>query len=234
MTQAKKKNRPDPLWQLMGLLFKAHPWHGVPIGVRAPEGVTVYIEIVPTDTVKYEMDKGSGLLKVDRPQRFSSVCPVPYGLVPQTFCGERVAELLSARTGRSGIVGDRDPLDICILTERTITHSDILMETVPIGGLSMIDGEEADDKIIAVLQGDSAYGEWRDISECPVAVVDRLRHYFLTYKTAPGSAKNKCEITSVYGREEALRVIRASHEDYMERFADIEGMLTAALRGIED
>ncbi len=215
----------------MGLLFKAHPWHGVSIGDDAPDVVTAYIEIVPTDTVKYEMDKTTGILKVDRPQRFSNVCPSPYGLIPQTFCGERVAELLSKRAGRQDIVGDGDPLDICVLTEKAISHGNILLQAVPIGGLSMIDGEEADDKIIAVMKEDVAYGNWKDIEDCPRSVIDRLQHYFLTYKGAPGSAKSKTEITDVYGRQEALNVIRASYEDYMRRFADIEGMLTAALRG---
>ena len=78
-------------WELFGLLFQAHPWHGVSIGPEAPRVVTAYIEIVPTDTVKYEIDKSSGHLKVDRPQQFSNVCPTLYGFIPQTYCGERVA-----------------------------------------------------------------------------------------------------------------------------------------------
>src|SRR6185503_7809262 len=90
---AVKKAKPDPIWKLMDVLFQSHPWHGVPIGDDSPEIVTAYIEIVPTDTVKYELDKSSGLLKIDRPQRFSNVCPTNYGFVPQTYCGEKVAEL---------------------------------------------------------------------------------------------------------------------------------------------
>lgn len=223
--------RRDPLWQLMGLLFKAHPWHGVPIGKEAPGLLTAYIEIVPSDTVKYELDKGTGLLKVDRPQQFSNVCPAHYGLVPQTYCGERVAERLSLRSGRHGIVGDGDPLDICVLTEKVIPHGDILLRAIPIGGLSMIDGDEADDKIIAVMEGDAAFGAWRDIAESPASLIERLRHYFLTYKNVPGEQPAKVEITQVYGRDEALAVIEASHQDYLARFADIEGLLSAALRG---
>ncbi|HKP84727.1 MAG TPA: inorganic pyrophosphatase [Blastocatellia bacterium] len=221
----------EPAWKLMRLLFKAHPWHGVSIGEGAPELVTAYVEIVPTDTVKYEMDKATGILKIDRPQQFSNVCPAPYGLVPQTFCGGRIAALFEARANRSGMRGDGDPLDICVLTEKTIPHGDILLQAVPIGGLSMVDREEADDKIIAVMKDDVAYGGWRDISDCPRAVIDRLQHYFLTYKNAPGSKKSKTEITTIYGREEAYNVIRASREDYRELFGDIESKLTAALRG---
>ena len=79
--------------------FRPHPWHGVDIGAHAPERLTVYVEIVPTDTVKYEIDKASGYLKVDRPQKFSNVCPTLYGFIPQTYCGERVGALCSERTG---------------------------------------------------------------------------------------------------------------------------------------
>jgi len=183
--------------RLNNLLFRAHPWHGVSIGDEAPEVVTAYIEIVPTDTVKYEVDKVTGFLKVDRPQRFSNLCPSYYGLVPQTYCGERVAELFAKRASRKGIVGDRDPLDICVLTEKTIPHSDILLTALPIGGLSMLDGGEADDKIIAVMKDDAVY------------------------KQAPGTTQHKVEITNVYGRAEALKVIRASHADYRAQFPEL-------------
>src|SRR5437868_1068159 len=199
------KENAEPLAKLLGLLFKAHPWHGVPIGAEAPEVVTAYIEIVPTDTVKYEVDKVSGFLKVDRPQRFSNYCPVYYGLVPQTYCSDGVAALFAARTNRTGIVGDGDPLDICVLTEKTIPHSDILLTALPIGGFSLADGGEADDKIIAVMKDDATYGNFTDIGDCPISLIDRLQHYFLTYKQAPKAVRHKVEITSVYKRKEALK-----------------------------
>jgi inorganic pyrophosphatase len=201
-------------------LFKAHPWHGVSIGEQAPQEVNVYVEIVRTDTVKYELDKESGLLKVDRPQRFSNMCPVHYGFAPQTYCGEKVAELFTQRTGKKGLVGDGDPLDICVLAETTLTHGDILVRAIPIGGLSLIDGEEADDKIIAIMRGDAAYGDWKDITDCPIAVIDKLKHYFLTYKQPPGAITRRCEIAGSYGREEAYRVIAASHDDYVAEFPE--------------
>src|SRR5215210_7006500 len=104
------------LEELLARLFQAHPWHGVPAGTEAPRVVNAYIEIVPTDTVKYELDKPSGHLRVDRPQRFSSLCPTLYGFIPQTYCGERVGQLCSERTGRAQVRGDGDPMDICVLT----------------------------------------------------------------------------------------------------------------------
>jgi inorganic pyrophosphatase len=221
----------EPVWRLLGLLFRAHPWHGVPIGPEAPAKVNTYIEIVPTDTVKYELDKVTGLLRIDRPQLYSNVCPALYGLIPQTFCGERVGAYCAERTGLPGIRGDQDPLDVCVLTEKAISHGDILLRSRPVGGLRMIDNAEADDKIIAVMEGDAAYGSIHDVSQCPEPLVERLKHYFLTYKDVPGSPRVHCKITHLYGRDEAHEVIRRSNEDYLARFGHIETMLTAALRG---
>ena len=214
---------------LLHRLFRAHPWHGVAIGEEAPERVTAYIEIVPTDTVKYELDKASGLLKVDRPQKFSNVYPTLYGLIPQTYCGPRSAEYCMEKASRTGIVGDGDPLDICVLAEKTITHGDIVLPVVPIGGLRMIDGNEADDKIIAVMRTDAIYGHLRDIYECPAPLVERLKHYFLTYKDAPGTRKRETEITHVYGRDEAHEVITRTMADYEELYGDLKGAF-ASLR----
>lgn len=222
----------DPIWKLMGTLFKSHPWHGVPIGEKTPEQVTAYIEIVPTDTVKYELDKSSGHLKVDRPQGFSNICPTLYGLVPQTLCADRVAEYSMQKSGMEGIVGDDDPLDICVLTERDLSHGNVFLQAIPIGGFRMIDQGEADDKILAVLVGDATYGHMRDISEVPDGVAQRLKHYFLTYKQVPGDGSpRRCEITHTYGREEALEVVRRSNEDYKELFSGLEDLLTGMLRG---
>ena len=207
----------EPPHSLRGLLSVAHPWHGIPSGPRVPELVTAFVEMVPTDTVKYEVDKASGHLKLDRPQKYSSLCPAPYGFVPRTFCGEEVAALAAARTGRSGVVGDGDPLDICVLTERAINHG-VLVTARPIGGLRMFDGEEADDKIIAVLEGDATYGALIDVSACPVALVERLRHYFLSYKDMPDETVRRTEITDVYGATEARDVVQRSITDYRVRF----------------
>ena len=203
---------------LLHHLFRAHPWHGVAIGDEAPERVTAYVEIVPTDTVKYELDKPTGLLKVDRPQKFSNVYPTLYGLLPQTYCGPAVADFCMKQASRKGIVGDGDPLDICILAEKTITHGDILLTVTPIGGLRMIDGNEADDKIIAVLGTDAIYGHLRDIYECPAPMIERLRHYFLTYKALPGGPNPPVEIAETYDAAEAHATLADSFADYGAAF----------------
>lgn len=223
------RNTLTRLWELIGLRYKSHPWHGVQIGPDAPEEVTSFIEVVPTDTVKYEVDKRTGYLKVDRPQKFSNIIPALYGFVPQTYCMDEVAEFCMEKTGRTDIVGDGDPLDICVLTERDITHGDILVPAIPIGGFRMIDGGEADDKIIAILKGDEVYEDWTDITDCAPAIVRRLKHYFLTYKENPDSQDGpRCEITHTYGREEALEVIRRSMNDYRTRFGKLENKLSVA------
>jgi len=210
----------DPTKRSSARLFQAHPWHGLTPGNDAPEMVNAYIEIVPTDAVKYELDKESGHLHVDRPQRFSSMCPSLYGFIPQTFCGDEVAKLCAERTGAVDIKGDRDPMDICVLTEKTFAQGNFFLNAKPIGGLRMIDGEQADDKIISILESDLAYGHIHDIGECPKALVDRLKHYFLSYKQLPGDAPRRVEIVNVYDREEALDVIRRSLLDYQNEFAD--------------
>lgn len=199
--------------------FKAHPWHGISPGEHCPDTVTAFIEIVPTDTVKYEIDKQSGYLKIDRPQKYSNIVPALYGFIPRTYCDEQIARYCAAHSNGIPVSkGDGDPLDICILTERNIPHGDILVQAIPIGGLRMIDKGEADDKIIAVLKDDDLYGTWRDISDCPTAIIDRLRHYFLTYKDLPGQTERRCQITHVYDRQAAHEVIRCSQADYVAKF----------------
>lgn len=215
-------------WKLAGLRYKSHPWHGINIGAEAPEVVTSFIEVVPTDTLKYEVDKETGYLKIDRPQRFSNIIPALYGFIPQTYCGRSVAELCIEKTRREDIVGDGDPLDICVLTERNIMHGDIILQAKPIGGFRMIDGNEADDKIIAVLKQDEIYTQWKDVDDVPPSIIQRLKHYFLTYKDMPGQITNRCEITHTYGKEEAFDVIKRSRKDYLKKFGKLENKLTIA------
>ncbi|GAB3718718.1 inorganic pyrophosphatase [Spirosoma lituiforme] len=193
--------------------FKAHPWHGIPIGDQAPRQVTCFIEIVPTDTVKYEIDKATGYLKIDRPQQYSNVLPALYGFIPQTYCGEQIARLASEKSGKTVEMGDGDPLDICVLTEREITHGDLILQAIPIGGFRLIDKGEADDKIIAVLKGDAMYGQYTELGQLPEAVVKRLRHYFLTYKNLPEEPA-VMELANIYGQHEAWEVIQTSVNDY--------------------
>ncbi len=193
---------------------KAHPWHGISLGEKVPEEIVAYIEIVPTDTIKYEVDKVSGYLSVDRPQKYSNVVPALYGFLPRTYCGDRVAELTNAQLKRKPIGGDRDPLDICVLTEKDVSHGDIIVKAIPIGGLRLLDYNQADDKIIAVLKDDMVYGHFRDVTQLPEQILLRLVHYFTTYKDLPGDKVKRMELEGIYGAEVAHQVILRAIEDY--------------------
>lgn len=215
----------DPIVaRLMGLRYKSHPWHGVSMGEDSPQKVTAFIEMVPTDTVKYEIDKASGYLRLDRPNKYSNTIPALYGFLPQTYSGAEVAKISQVKTDDTTICGDGDPIDICVLTEKEITHGNILVTARPIGGFRMIDNGEADDKIIAVLDNDAMYEQYTDVADLPEMVIDRLKHYFMTYKDMPGKKRN-VKIPHIYGVEEAHELIQKSQEDYMNRYNNLEGIL---------
>ena len=194
---------------------KAHPWHGIETGEKAPAEVMVFIEIVPRDTVKYEVDKETGYLIIDRPQQYSNVVPANYGFIPQTYCGESIARLASRNSDRTVEKGDGDPLDILVLSEHHIPRGDIILKAKPIGGFCLLDDGEADDKIIATLVGDKIYEQYADISDLPESIVKRLQHYFLTYKNLP-SEPHICEIAYIYGRDQSHEVINEAIKDYAE------------------
>ncbi len=132
--------------------------------------------------------------------------------------------------GRDDIVGDGDPIDICVISERVIPSGNLLMTARPIGGLRMIDRGEADDKLIAVMKRDPSFGSWRDISDCPRAFIDRLKHYFLTYKQGPDVEVSPCEIAEEYGVEEAQHMVTLAHQDYLERHGALAEALKSQVR----
>lgn len=194
------------------LQSRPHPWHGLEVGPETPHTVHAYIEMTPFDQVKYEIDKETGYLRIDRPQRTSAQLPALYGFIPKTYCTDNVAALMEGSSE-----GDGDGLDICVFSERIITKSEIVLNARVIGGLPMLDDGEADDKIIAVLEGDNVWGGITDIADFPPILIERVRHYFMTYKLVPG--KNvKVAIGDAYGLEHAEAVIAASMKDYDAAF----------------
>ena len=197
---------------------RPHPWHGLSPGSDPPGHVDAFIEITPFDGVKYELDKQTGFLRVDRPQRTSSLPPSLYGFIPRTYCGRRVADLQPLSTR-----GDGDPLDICVISESPISRAEVILSAQVVGGLPMVDGDEADDKIIAVLEHDPIWGKAREIDELPEHFVARLRHYFANYKTLPGE-KNTVHVQEAYGREHAEQVVWAALQDYKEEHSEQEGV----------
>ena len=196
--------------------WRPHPWHGLGVGPDAPALVHAFIELTTFDSVKFEVDKETGYLRVDRPSRTSSQPPALYGFIPRTYCGKRV-HALSPESKR----GDADPLDICVISERPINRAEILLNAVVVGGLQMVDDDEADDKIIAVLENDHVWGSTDDVEKLPGILVERLRHYFLTYKDFdPSSDQTGVSIKEVYGAEQARKVISAAMLDYDEAFGE--------------
>lgn len=201
------------------LTYKKHPWHGITQGDDFPDNLTAFIEIVPGDTLKYEIDKPSGYLKIDRPQQYSNSVPCLYGFIPRTYCQENIAALAAKQSGKTITHGDGDPLDICVIASYHIPHGNIILKAKPIGGLRLIDKGEADDKIIAVLHQDEIFGSIQNVDQLNITVLNKLKHYFLTYKNLPGE-KNLCEIDAVYNKEMALEVIKASCKDYEHHFGN--------------
>jgi inorganic pyrophosphatase len=189
--------------------WRPHPWHGLDPGRNPPIQVNSYIELTPFDLIKYEVDKATGYLRVDRPQRTSSQPPALYGFIPQTYCGDEIAKLCPGAER-----GDADPLDICVLSERPIDRSEIIVPSRVVGGIQLVDRGEADDKIIAVLEGDLMWSGITDLAEIPQILVERLQHYFATYKLIPGESV-QIHVKHTYGIDHAAAVVSAAMRDYV-------------------
>jgi inorganic pyrophosphatase len=169
-----------------------HPWHDVEIGENAPQLVPVLIEVPKGSKVKYELDKASGLIKVDRILFSSVVYPANYGFIPQTYCE------------------DHDPLDILVLGQEPIVPLSI-MWAKPIGVMKMLDQGEADDKIIAVHAHDPEYAHYDHIDQLPPHRLKEVRRFFEDYKIL----ENKTVIVEQFaGRDEAFGVIKAATSLY--------------------
>ncbi|MEA3328041.1 MAG: inorganic pyrophosphatase [Chloroflexota bacterium] len=204
---SKSTNFPAPFYR-----WRPHPWHGLEVGPNPPDIVYAFIEMTSFDHIKYEVDKETGYLFVDRPQRTSSLTPSLYGFIPRTYCDENVKEL-SKQAKR----GDGDPLDICVISERLINRSEIFLNAVVVGVIQLLDHGEADDKIITVLENDHIYGDIRDIKDLPDVIVERLQHYFRTYKMVEGKDPG-IEIIGVSGPNKAKKIVTAAIKDYQNAF----------------
>ncbi|MFN9665256.1 MAG: inorganic diphosphatase [Bacteroidota bacterium] len=173
-----------------------HPWHGVPSGKQAPRVVNAIIEIPQGSRCKYEIDKASGLLKLDRVIYSSFYYPINYGFIPQSYGG------------------DKDPLDILVITTLPVQPL-TLMEAKVIGVMQMVDSGEPDDKIIAVAANDPGVNHYNNIEELPQHFFDELRHFFEEYK----KLENKSVLVEDFGdNAKALEIISTALTFYQETF----------------
>ncbi|MCA6441502.1 MAG: inorganic diphosphatase [Sediminibacterium sp.] len=173
-----------------------HPWHGVHHGENAPRIVTACIEIPQGSRCKYEIDKESGLLKLDRVIFSSFYYPINYGFIPQTYGG------------------DKDPLDILVITSLPVQPL-TLMDAKVMGVMQMIDGGDPDDKIIAVAATDPGVNHYNNIEELPKHFFDELRHFFQEYK----KLENKTVVVEDFGdKAKALSIVQEAIDFYKETF----------------
>jgi len=169
-----------------------HPWHHVSIGENVPDRVNAIIEIPKNSRAKYELDKDSGMLVLDRVLYSSVNYPENYGFIPQTYCD------------------DKDPLDILVLSQVTIVPM-CIVEAKVIGVMRMMDGGEMDDKIIAVATHDMSVNHFNDISELPAHHLKELRSFFEDYK----KLENKEVVVEEFQHQDlACEVVKTSIQDY--------------------
>lgn len=174
----------------------SHPWHGVPVGKQAPRIVNAIIEIPQGSRAKYEIDKESGLLRLDRVIYSSFYYPCNYGFIPQTYGG------------------DKDPLDILVITSQPV-QALCLMDAKVVGVMQMVDCGDADDKIISVAAHDPGVNHYNNIEELPKHFFDELRHFFEEYK----KLENKMVVVEEFGDKAfALKVIQDAIDFYKETF----------------
>jgi len=176
--------------------MSANPWHSVSVGKEVPNVVNGIIEIPKGSRAKYELDKESGLLILDRVLYSSMYYPANYGFIPQTYCE------------------DNDPLDILIISQIDIVPMCIVPAKV-IGVMRMLDGGEADDKIIAVAAHDKSVNHINDISELPEHFISEIRNFFEDYK----KLENKTVVVEEFqNAETAKHILHQAIADYNSKF----------------
>lgn len=176
-----------------------NPWHNVGFGENSPSIINGIIEIPKGSRAKYELDKESGLLKLDRVLYSSVYYPANYGFIPQTYCD------------------DKDPLDILIISQVDVVPM-CIVEAKVIGVMRMIDGGEADDKIIAVAAGDPSVNHFNDISELPQHFISEIRNFFEDYK----KLENKTVVVEEFqDRILAMEIVEKAISDYKVKFKNL-------------
>jgi len=185
-----------------------HPWHDITAGSEPPERINAFIEVTQFDQLKYEIDKSTGYLTVNRQHRWGVASPFAYGFIPRTLCGQRVAELSIVDTS------DGDALDVFVFSSLPIRHANVVVPGRIIGGIPVTDDNRADDKVFAVLEDDEMFGSVNALDDLAPSVLERIEHHLRTYK-----ANSNIWVGEPYGRLLAEQVVAASMHDYAEAFA---------------
>lgn len=171
-------------------------WHDISPRRITPEDFIAVVEIPTGSKKKYELDKETGLIILDRILHTSTHYPANYGFIPRTY-GE-----------------DRDPLDVLVLCSEPLEPM-TLVRCYPIGMISMVDSDRSDEKIIAIPAGDPTYNSYDDISQLPSHIFEEMRHFFQVYKTLEGK---DTAVNQVSGRGSAVAAIAAAIDNYIENF----------------
>lgn len=184
-------------------------WHDISPEIITPERFMAVIEIKKGGKNKYELDKATGMLKLDRVLYTSTHYPANYGFIPRTY-GD-----------------DGDPLDVLVLCSEAIEPM-TLVQCRPIGVFEMYDGEDRDEKVIAVPLGDPNYNFMFDISQLPEHVLEEIRHFFTVYKELES---HKTVVSRAENREEANRVITEAIRAYQQAFGERTGKKEKSKKG---
>lgn len=172
-----------------------HPWHDVTPGENAPREFRVVVEIPLGSNVKYELDKPTGMLKVDRIIHSAVFYPANYGFIPQT------------------LAEDDDPLDVLVFCQEAIQPLSIV-EARAIGIMSMTDGGTRDDKIIAVAVGDPEFNAYKEVRDLPPHRLEVLKRFFQDYKQLEGK---QVRVGKIHAASDAIRTVKAALERYWQR-----------------
>ncbi len=171
-------------------------WHDISPKRIKPDDFVAYIEIPKGSKTKYELDKESGMLILDRVLYTSTHYPANYGFIPRTYAD------------------DLDPLDVLVLSSE-VMYPSTLVRCYPIGVINMIDNKRNDEKIIAIPYGDPMYNEFKDISQLPAHIFNEMTHFFKVYKTLENK---QTAVNEVQDAEVAKSIIAKAISDYRERF----------------
>lgn len=171
-------------------------WHDISKDRISPDSFVAVIEVSKGSKMKYELDKETGMLTLDRVLYTATHYPASYGFIPRTYAD------------------DGDPLDVLVLCSEPIAPLS-LVKVYPIGAINMIDGGRNDEKIIAIPYGDPSYNCYHSVDDLPAHIFDEMRHFFTVYKNLEGKLTT---VLNMLGRRQAIKLVESTIENYIDKF----------------